>query len=244
MFAICAANGLEEFQAPKSTLLTRGPVTKGPEPKAKKGRRKSVQNMANSLNNLHLKIRKHSLGLSQKRPLKLPKANPKKERRHDASSTFTAKADLKNIDLKDSLPLKQGLKPDIRGELVALLAHVSPINSQLAKLKVLDVIPTILGIVVALLDMFTDVISSASQRASDSSVPLAGQAGPRPVEGDKNTNQSIITRLFQRRQDKDDADINLNKQPSTKPVITAPTTTSIPQIITTTTLIIPTTPSF
>ncbi|GJT84622.1 hypothetical protein Tco_1066339 [Tanacetum coccineum] len=82
----------------------------------------------------------------------------------------------------------EGLKLDIQAELVALLAQVSSINSQLAKLKVLDAIPTILGKVVALLDRFADAVSSTSQRVGDLSVPLAGQAGPHLTEGNKNTN--------------------------------------------------------
>ncbi|GKE45461.1 hypothetical protein Tco_1472745, partial [Tanacetum coccineum] len=67
----------------------------------------------------------------------------------------------------------EGLKLDIPAELVALPRQISSINAQLAKLKVLDAVPSILGKVVAFLDNFADAISSASQKSKTQSVPLA-----------------------------------------------------------------------
>nr|GEU93553.1 hypothetical protein [Tanacetum cinerariifolium] len=136
----------------------------------------------------------------------------------------------------------EGLKLEIQVDLVALHVQVSSIGSQLAKLKVLDAISTILGKVVVAMDRFAHDISLESQKAGDTSVLLACQAGPHPAEGEKNTNQSTITQLFQIRHVKDVAAANLINKPTTKPTITEPTTT---QIIKTTFVIIPTiTPPF
>ncbi|GKA39780.1 hypothetical protein Tco_0732331 [Tanacetum coccineum] len=77
------------------------------------------------------------------------------------------------------------------------------------------------------------------KKTGDTSVPLVGQVGLRPVEGEKKTNQSTITQLFQRRQEKDVGVANLINKPITEPIITKITTTSIPQ-----TIIPTTTPSF
>ncbi|GKD37658.1 hypothetical protein Tco_1257865, partial [Tanacetum coccineum] len=84
-----------------------------------------------------------------------------------------------------------------------------------------------------------------SQKAGDHSVPLVGPTNTHLDEGEKNTGQATITQLFQRKQQKDAANTNLNKQPTIPETTIHETTTSIPpSTITTTTLIIPTTLSF
>nr|GFB60333.1 hypothetical protein [Tanacetum cinerariifolium] len=120
MFAICPTNGLEEFQAPKSTLPTRGPVTKSQEPEAKKDEERATKSLKGQS-----KKRKKFVTAKDKNPSQPLASTPvvaelHKEALqatsgqtclgvtgHDASSTFIAKADLGNIDPKDSLPLKQ-----------------------------------------------------------------------------------------------------------------------------------------
>ncbi|GJR31647.1 hypothetical protein Tco_1107879 [Tanacetum coccineum] len=87
---------------------------------------------------------------------------------------------------------------------------------------------------------FAHAIKSASQKASDQSVPLVGQADTHPNEEDKNTTQVTVTHLFQRRHEKNVESVNLNIE-LTIPEITTPISL-IPT--TTTALIIPTILSF
>ncbi|GJY99175.1 hypothetical protein Tco_0516605 [Tanacetum coccineum] len=68
------------------------------------------------------------------------------------------------------------------------------------------------------------------KKNEDASVPSAGQAGTQPAEGEKNTNQTAISQLFQRKAAKN---ANLTKQQS-KPT-PPPTRPIIPPVITTTT---------
>ncbi|GJX84763.1 hypothetical protein Tco_0335537 [Tanacetum coccineum] len=73
----------------------------------------------------------------------------------------------------------------------------------------------------------SQVLDSASSKARDESVPSAGQADTRTVEGEKDTNQATISYLFQRRAKKNVED-NLNKNnPQTKT-----TSPPIPPVIT------------
>ncbi|GJY45645.1 hypothetical protein Tco_0434708 [Tanacetum coccineum] len=74
------------------------------------------------------------------------------------------------------------------------------------------------------------LLAIASKKTEDDSVPLAGQAGTQPAEGEKNTNKATISQLFQRKATKN---ANLTKQQS-KPT-PPPTKLIIPPIITTTT---------
>ncbi|GJW29576.1 hypothetical protein Tco_0046451 [Tanacetum coccineum] len=62
-------------------------------------------------------------------------------------------------------------------------SHIGLKNWKVAKLKVLDAIPDIMNKVVASLDKFVDAISSASNRARPSSVPLIGQVVTPPSKG-------------------------------------------------------------
>ncbi|GJV26979.1 putative RNA-directed DNA polymerase [Tanacetum coccineum] len=106
---------------------------------------------------------------------------------------------------------------EIPAGLLALLGKVSSIHAHLIKLKVLDALPSLLDKVDAAMHMFAKAIDSTSQKAGDNSVPSAGQANTHPTEGEKNTRQPTSTQLFQRRQEKNAANINRNKQP-TKPI--------------------------
>ncbi|GKE86504.1 hypothetical protein Tco_1560246, partial [Tanacetum coccineum] len=57
------------------------------------------------------------------------------------------------------------------------------------------------------LNQFAQAI--ASQKTKDGSIPLVGQAGTQPAEGEKNINQATISQLFQRKAAKN---TNLTKQ--------------------------------
>ncbi|GJX81865.1 hypothetical protein Tco_0331346 [Tanacetum coccineum] len=67
------------------------------------------------------------------------------------------------------------------------------LTSQVAKLKTLR---CLLLNVTKTLNKFAQVLDSASSKAADQSVPLAGQADTMPAEGEKNTNQATISQLF------------------------------------------------
>ncbi|GKE14433.1 hypothetical protein Tco_1422010 [Tanacetum coccineum] len=132
----------------------------------------------------------------------------------------------------------ENIKLDLLAGLLALPEQVSSINVQLSKLKVLDALPSLLNKVTKALDRFATTIESTSHKAGDTSVPSAGQTGTHSAEGEKYINQVTITQLFQRRVEKDSTKVNLNKE--TNIPTTNPETTIIPQITTTTTIIIPT----
>ncbi|GKC42087.1 hypothetical protein Tco_1059809 [Tanacetum coccineum] len=61
------------------------------------------------------------------------------------------------------------------------------------------------------LNMFAKVLHSATSKAGDQHVPLAGQASTMPTKGEKNTNQASIFQLFQKRAEKNAERTNLNK---------------------------------
>ncbi|GJT57798.1 hypothetical protein Tco_0992852, partial [Tanacetum coccineum] len=75
-------------------------------------------------------------------------------------------------------------------EFLSLLAQVATVQ---AKLKTLDALPGLLSHVTKALNKFAQVLVSTSSKAGDKSVPLAGQANTMPAEGEKNTNQAIIS---------------------------------------------------
>ncbi|GJR09560.1 hypothetical protein Tco_0792212 [Tanacetum coccineum] len=105
---------------------------------------------------------------------------------------------LSTNDFSSSLPTK--LK-DIPSKLNELTREVQGLKNQVHTLEIeflgeLKEIPT-------KLDNFTKtVLVSASSKARDKSIPSAGQADIMPAEGEKNTNQAIISQLFQRRAEK------------------------------------------
>ncbi|GKF92860.1 hypothetical protein Tco_0279579, partial [Tanacetum coccineum] len=95
-----------------------------------------------------------------------------------------------------------------------------------AKLKTLDALPSLLNKVTNALNQFSQAI--ASKKTKDASVLFAGQADTQPAKGEKNTNQTTISQLFQRKAAKN---ANLTKQQS-KP--TPPPTTPIIPLVNTT----------
>ncbi|GKE14326.1 hypothetical protein Tco_1421903 [Tanacetum coccineum] len=113
---------------------------------------------------------------------------------------------------------------EIPSKLEDFTKAVTSLTSQVAELKTLP----LLNKVTNALNRFAQAI--ASKTTGDISVPSAGQAGTKPTEGEKNTNQATISQLFQRKSVKN---ANLTKQQS-KPT-SPPTTPIIPLIITTTT---------
>nr|GEU49945.1 hypothetical protein [Tanacetum cinerariifolium] len=88
-----------------------------------------------------------------------------------------------------------------------------------AKLKTLDALLSLLNKVINALIQFAQAI--ASKKTKDESIPSTAQAGTQPAKGEKNTNQTTISQLFQR---KAATNANLTKQQS-KP--TPPPTTPI-----------------
>ncbi|GJS13370.1 hypothetical protein Tco_0407842 [Tanacetum coccineum] len=89
-----------------------------------------------------------------------------------------------NEAVEDIKKYVEELEVEILARLHALPKQVSSINVQLSKLKVLDALPSLLNKVIKALDRFAHAIESSSQKASDTSVPSAGQAGTRPAEGE------------------------------------------------------------
>ncbi|GJU91216.1 hypothetical protein Tco_1303639 [Tanacetum coccineum] len=92
-----------------------------------------------------------------------------------------------------------------------------------AKLKTLDALPSLLNKFTKTLNQFAQAI--ASNKTKDTSVPSAGQASTKPVEGEKNTNQATISQLFQRKAIKD-AILNKHQSILTPPIITITTSTT------------------
>nr|GEU41964.1 hypothetical protein [Tanacetum cinerariifolium] len=126
-------------------------------------------------------------------------------------------------DLEIKLP--RDLK-DIPNKLETFTSTVK-IESVQAKIKTLDALSSLLKKVTEALNKFAQVIDYASKKTRDTGVPLAGQAGSHPAEGEKNTQHVTISQLFQRKFVKDAKNTNLNK-----PI---PTTSIISPIITDTT---------
>ncbi|GKE76526.1 hypothetical protein Tco_1542646, partial [Tanacetum coccineum] len=114
------------------------------------------------------------------------------------------------------------LEWELPTEFLSLPVQVASVQD---KLKTLDAFSGLLLNVTQDLNKFAQVLNSASSKAGDHSVPLAGQANTGPTEGEKDTNQATISQLFQRRANKNAEKDNLNNQ-QPKPV---------PSIITTTT---------
>ncbi|GJX22234.1 hypothetical protein Tco_0226679 [Tanacetum coccineum] len=94
----------------------------------------------------------------------------------------------KNVETKDTLvPKSSSPKSSLIQELTNQVATVQ------AKLKTLDALPGILSHFTKALNKFAQVLVSALSKAGDKSVPLVGQANTMPAEGEKNTNQAIIS---------------------------------------------------
>ncbi|GJV69820.1 hypothetical protein Tco_1485329 [Tanacetum coccineum] len=125
-----------------------------------------------------------------------------------------------NLEIELPGELKE-IPPKLEAEFLAVPSQVDMVP---AKLKTLDALPNLLNKVTNSLNQFSHAITSKKIRGD--SVPSAGQSGTQPAEGGKNTNQAIISQIFQRRAKKE----HLNKQqpklktPPTTPIITATTT--------------------
>ncbi|GJZ62471.1 hypothetical protein Tco_0618608 [Tanacetum coccineum] len=129
-------------------------------------------------------------------------------------------------DLKIELP---GDLKEIPTKLKTFTLTIKSLNTQVAELKTLQW--ELLAEFQSVPTQFAQVFESTSKKARDNGVPLAGLAGTHPSEGEKNTQQIIISQLFQRKAAKDAKKANLNKPIPT----TTPETSTIPPIITTTT---------
>ncbi|GJW77462.1 hypothetical protein Tco_0139144 [Tanacetum coccineum] len=121
----------------------------------------------------------------------------------DTSVPKSSSPSLLPTKLKD-LPSKfnelnkevKGLKQQVHELEIELLGDLKEIPSKLedftkAKLKALDALPSLLNKVTNALNRFAQAIASKTTR--DTSVPSAGQAGTKPAEGEKNTNQATIS---------------------------------------------------
>ncbi|GJY41648.1 hypothetical protein Tco_0428918, partial [Tanacetum coccineum] len=135
---------------------------------------------------------------------------------------------LSTHDFSSSLPTKLKDLPSKFNDLTEewelpaeFLVVPSQVNMIQAKLKTLDALPSLLNKVINALNQLAQAITS--NKTGGDSVPSAGQAGTQLAEGGKNTNQAIISQLFQRRAKKE----NLNKQQPN------PTTPPNPLVITT-----------
>ncbi|GJV46968.1 hypothetical protein Tco_1437180 [Tanacetum coccineum] len=134
---------------------------------------------------------------------------------------------LSTHNFSSSLPTE--LK-DLPSKFNKLTEEVKGLKKQVHELKIkllgdLKEIPTKLE---DFTKTFTDALNQfaqaiASKKTKDTSIPLAGQVGTQPAEGEKNTNQTTISQLFQIKAAKN---ANLTKQQS-KPT-PPPTTTIIP----------------
>nr|GEV49319.1 hypothetical protein [Tanacetum cinerariifolium] len=110
------------------------------------------------------------------------------------------------------------LQWELPDEFLSVPCQVSSVQ---AKIKTLDVLPSLLNKVTEALDRFEQAVEHASQKAGDQGVPSAGQTGTHPVKGEKNTKQATITQLFKQKAKKDAEKANLNQSPKpTKPETT------------------------
>ncbi|GJX19566.1 hypothetical protein Tco_0222243 [Tanacetum coccineum] len=141
---------------------------------------------------------------------------------HDFSSSLPT--ELKDLpskfnkltkEVKGSKKQVHELEIELPGDLkeipTKLKDFTKTVASVQAKLKTLDALPSLLLNVTQALNKFAQVLNSASSKAGDHSVPLAGQADTRPTKGEKDTNQATISQLFQRRANKNAEKDNLNK---------------------------------
>ncbi|GKB41208.1 hypothetical protein Tco_0886150 [Tanacetum coccineum] len=107
----------------------------------------------------------------------------------EISSKFTVlSGEVKEIK-KHVVELK-ALQWELPPEFLPLPSQVSSVQ---AKLKTLDVLLSLLNKVTDTLNRFAHIMENASPKAGDKGVPLAGQAGASPAEGEKNTNQATIS---------------------------------------------------
>ncbi|GJR37788.1 retrovirus-related pol polyprotein from transposon TNT 1-94 [Tanacetum coccineum] len=82
------------------------------------------------------------------------------------------------------------LQWELPAEFLSLPVQVASVQ---AKLKTVDALLGLLLNVTKDLNKFAQVFDSASSKARDQGVPLAGQADTMPAEGEKNTNQATIS---------------------------------------------------
>ncbi|GJY21604.1 hypothetical protein Tco_0394170 [Tanacetum coccineum] len=85
----------------------------------------------------------------------------------------------------------QGLKKQVYDGEIELPGDLNEIPTKLEDFT--NTITSLLSHVTKALNMFAQVLDSASSKAGDQSVPSAGQADTVPAEGEKNTNQATIS---------------------------------------------------
>nr|GEY76471.1 hypothetical protein [Tanacetum cinerariifolium] len=93
-------------------------------------------------------------------------------------------------ELTEEVTKLKTLQWELLAEFLLVTTQVKVIQ---AKLKILDALPSLLHKVTNALNQFTQAI--ASKKTKDNSVPLAGQAGTQPAEGEKNTIQATTSYL-------------------------------------------------
>ncbi|GKC35942.1 hypothetical protein Tco_1048326 [Tanacetum coccineum] len=109
--------------------------------------------------------------------------------------------DLKKYveELEIEVATLKNIKLDFPARLLALPEQVSSFNVQFSRLKILDVIPSLLNKLTEAPNMFANAIESTSQKAGVAGVaivagvPSVGRANSHPAEGEKYTNQATIT---------------------------------------------------
>ncbi|GJT25035.1 hypothetical protein Tco_0894972 [Tanacetum coccineum] len=131
-----------------------------------------VKGLKNQIHNLEIKL-----------PKDLKEIPPKLE---DFTKTVTS--------LTSQVAELKTLQWELPAEFLAVPLQVEMVQ---AKLKTLDTLPSLLNKVTNALNQFAQAITSKKTRGD--SVLSVGQAGTQPAEGEKNTNQAIISQLFQRR---------------------------------------------
>ncbi|GJV08242.1 hypothetical protein Tco_1345898 [Tanacetum coccineum] len=111
MLVICAANGPEEFKAPKSTLLTGGSKREGKKLGAKNPQATSGQTSLGVTGEVRVGPQLSSVvSASTTEPVYSTSTLVHSESAswRDTSATFTAEVDPEHSDPKDSLPQQQG----------------------------------------------------------------------------------------------------------------------------------------
>nr|GFA02483.1 hypothetical protein [Tanacetum cinerariifolium] len=101
-----------------------------------------------------------------------------------SSSTSSLPTKLKELSSK----FNELTEEELPAEFILVPTQVKVIQ---AKLKILDALPSLLHKVTNALNQFTQAI--VSKKTKDNSVPLAGQAGTQPAEGEKNTIQATTS---------------------------------------------------
>ncbi|GJX73505.1 hypothetical protein Tco_0312100 [Tanacetum coccineum] len=171
----------EDTLVPKSSSPNSLPTELKDLPSKFKDLTEEVKGLKNQVHNLEIKF-----------PRDLKEIPPKLE---DFTKTVTS--------LTSQVAELKTLQWELPVEFLVVLLQVEMVQ---AKLKTLDAPLSLLNKVTNALNQFAQAITSKKTRGD--SVPLAGQAGTQPAEGEKNTNQATISQLFQRRAEKE----NLNKQ--------------------------------